>query len=144
MKKLITFTLILALLLPATVLAEERDPIVGNWYILFDGNIYPEIKSAVGNMDSDLSVYYFNADGSIMLLDNPITDGSSDPTFAACGKWEIINDAYKYSIIGLGTGNILLSGDELLVELSEYGIYMVMRKIIPFNPYEDYVRRSTP
>lgn len=140
MKKLFAAVLILALLLPAAVLAEGRDPIIGCWYAYFDGEIYPEIKAAYGNIDNELSVYYFNADGSIYTLDNTIIDGSAEPTFAACGKWEIINGVYQFSIIGMGTGDIHLSGDELHAAIPGTELYMVMHKIIPFNPYADYIR----
>lgn len=138
MKKLITIILVLALLLPAAALAADPDPIVGYWYMYYDGVAYPEFVSNFGNYDSFLDLYFFAEDGTIMLLENAIKDGSATPTFTSCGKWEKKLFSYNFSIIGIGDGTIELNTDTMKIAPSSYnGIKMVLRKIIPFNPYKD-------
>lgn len=138
MRKLITVILVLALLLPALALAEQ-DPIVGYWYAYYDGAVYPEFMQSFGNYDSAISLYYFAENGSIILLENDMKDGSATPTFTSCGKWEKKLFSYNFSIIGLGEGTIELQTDTMKIAPSSYnGMKMTLRKIISFNPYKDF------
>ena len=137
MKKLITIILILAMLLPAVVLADDLDPIVGCWYMYADKNIIPEFMSFYADADSELSVYYFLENGSVMLLDNIVTNGTGTPTFTPLGKWEKSGQDYKFSLLQLGEGTLRVSGDEMYLPAQGSNMFMIMRRIICFNPYKD-------
>lgn len=141
MKKLLTLILAVALILPAAAMAEDRDPIVGCWYMFFDGDMYPEAKFAFGDCDNEISVYYFKQDGTIMMLDNTVTGGTGNPIYTLCGRWEIRNGEYYISIISLGEGKTILDGDVLKIPaFSVDNIFVIIHRIIPFNPYADYAR----
>jgi len=140
MRKLITITLILALLIPAAALADDQDPIIGCWYLYYDAYIYPEFASTYGNVESEVSIYYFLPNGSIMLLDNPIKGESSTPTYSGCGRWQKTDNGYTYSLVGLGEGDARITDNGVELQLPGSTVYMVMRSLIPFNPYADYIR----
>ena len=141
MKKLITVILILALILPAAAIA-ENDPVVGNWYFLFDASDYPELASMFDNVDIAFSVYWFTESGTIMSTELSVTEGTGTTNFVSAGRWSKENTGYKYSIIGLGEGKGILEGDNLFLSIQNAeGVYMMMRRMVPFNPYNDYVRK---
>ena len=137
MKKLITIIMILAFLLPAAAMAEE-DPIVGAWYLYFDSNVSPEFKQNFGN-DFIVSVYLFMKDGTILMTETDILDGSSQPMFGSAGKWSKETKDYKYSIVGLGEGKLFLEDERMNLQLNGTTSYMQFRKMYPFNPYQDYI-----
>ena len=101
MKKLLAFILILALLLPAAALAED---IVGTWYMLYDKTVVPEMAASFDNCDLIVASYSFMPDGSIILTENDVKDGNSEPHYGPTGKWEANGSEYTYSIMGLGSG----------------------------------------
>ena len=138
MKKLIAITLILALILPAVALAEDPDPIVGAWYLYFDSNVTPEFVANF-NYDFIVGVYLFMKDGTILSTETDIKDGSSQPLFGAAGKWSKESKDYKYSIIGLGEGTAYVADERIGLQLSGTTTYMELRKLYPFNPYQDYL-----
>lgn len=140
MRKLFAFLLAVCLLLPACAPAEDRDPIVGCWYMYIDGEKYPEFMQNYGKFDTALSVYYFLSGGTIMLLENDVVNGSSQPTFASVGKWEKSGDGYQCSIFGLGTCTLTLLAESAMLSPESYsGLSMKLRQIRLFNPYSDYV-----
>lgn len=138
MKKLITVTLILALLLPAAALAEDPDPIVGAWYLYFDSNVMPEFVQNFG-YDFVVCVYLFMKDGTILTTETDILNGSSQPMFGAAGKWSKEAKDYKYSIVGLGEGKLFIDDERINLQLNATNTYMQLRKLYPFNPYQDYL-----
>ena len=96
MKKLIATILILALLLPAAVLAE--DPIVGQWYCLFDFEKNSELASLAPGYARVIDVYFFASDGTISCLEGSVmADGSITANFTPAGKWS--KDGNKYSFV---------------------------------------------
>ena len=145
MKKLITVILILALLLPAAASAasaDDPDPIIGNWYFLYDKSAYPELASTFGDVDIALSVYWFTDSGTIMSTELTATGTDGNTSFTPTGRWSKSGDKYNYSIVGIGEGVALLEGETVLLSLpSNEGYYMIMRHMIPFNPYKDYAKR---
>ena len=140
MKKLITITLILALLLPAAALAS--DPIIGGWYMYIDLVDHPEMKATYGDYDRIIDIYLFDEAGNISLLEGIITNGMCTPTFAGSGKWEARAFDYKVSIVGFGETSMSVDGDEAKIKIPSAGamnVYLKMRRLVPFDMYKDYL-----
>ena len=141
MKKLLVMILILAMILPVAAWA-ETDPIVGSWYFLYDKSAYPEMSSLFEGYDIAFSIYWFMENGTIMSTDLSATGESGNTKYAAAGRWRKTDSGYSYSIIGSGEGTAVLDGDELFLTISgKENLYMMIRRMIPFNPYKDYVRK---
>ena len=142
MKKLLAVILIMGLILPAAALAEDPDPIVGSWYLLYDKSLFPEMASTFNGSDIAISVYWFMENGTIMSTENSITGTSGAPSFITAGRWSKSVDSYNYGVIGLGEGTALVEDDKILLSLpGSDGYYMVMHRMIPFDPYHDYLMR---
>lgn len=140
MKKLLILFLFLSLLCSSAV-ASDRDPIVGEWYMLVDGDLYPEFVVNFGDYTKLIIVYSFLADGSIMITENDISAETNNVYYTSSGKWEKKLSGYNYSIFGIGPGELKLDGDTLLLS-SKTGNVTVstrLRRMIPFDPYNDYV-----
>ena len=139
MKKLLAIILILAILLPAAVLA-ETDPIVGYWYSFFDMKAYPELVASIGDYDHVIAMYYFDESGVICLLENDVKNSRSTPTYAAGGKWEKSAYGYNASIIGIGETTVTIRDENLLIKVPNSFLSIKLRKIVTFNPYADFVQ----
>ena len=142
MKKLLALILILALALPALALATPSELIIGCWYMLVDNDWYPEMMKNLGDYDYTISVYIFSGDGNIYVMEGDIKDGAAEPFFHACGTWEKANGTgqYTYRIIGLGEGSVRVEeGGHMYMLIPDSQLSMHMRKMIPFNPYTDYI-----
>ena len=138
MKKLICLLFVL-LLLPCAAFASES--IVASWYMLYDKSACPEIASNFQNMDLIVSAYSFLDDGSIMLSENDIKDKSGTFVSSIVGKWERGFIGYTYNIIGFGSGKCFVEDDLLYLQLNDTNIYLTFRRMIPLDPYRDYVSR---
>lgn len=139
MRKLFAFLLAVCLLLPACAPAEDRDPIIGCWAFLVDGEKYPEFMQNFGDYDSMMAIYYFLSDGTVMLLENDMKDKAAQPVFASVGVWEKTGDVYSCSIIGLGSCSLSFWAESLMIAPEQNpGVSMKLRLIRPFNPYSDY------
>jgi hypothetical protein len=137
MKKLIALILAAVVLFAAAAVAEDRDPIVGYWYMLYDSGITPEFKSTLPGVRTEISAYDFRADGTIFLLDNTVADDdTSSQSYAACGKWSKSGSGYTYSIMGTGEGEIVIKDDVMYMQIAPQ-YYMKIRKMIVLNPYTD-------
>ena len=138
MKKLLVLILALVLLCPSAI-AADVDPVVGYWYMYVDGKQYPEYMANIGNYDSVADLYYFSESGTVSLLENAIVSASATPTFKNCGKWKKNMFSYKYSIFGFGDGSFSLDGDLMKLQFSTPPITLLLRRLVPFNPYKDFV-----
>lgn len=139
MKKLIALILIMAVLVPAAALADnERDPIVGSYYILFDSVLHSEFKESFGNNDLIVCVYSFMDDGRIIITENDIAGSDCTPINGVTGKWEKSGFKYTFSIVGFGTGEAYLKDNDIYLQMPK-GYYMKLHALIPFDPYGDYV-----
>ena len=138
MKKVLALILILAVLVPAAALS-DRDPILGCWYIFIDSGLYPEIAGNMSGYDNALSLYYFTEDGIIYILENDVKDNMSTPLFQGNGKWTKSGNEYSYSLIGIGEGKLVIKDDILEIWNPNGEAAMKLRRIVPFNPYADYV-----
>ena len=140
MKKLITVILILTLILPAAASADDPDPIVGNWYFLYDKSKCPELSSTFNGLDLAISVYWFTENGIIYSSEVSVLGEKGTTGYSPVGKWEKDDSGYHYSIIGIGESNLILENDEMLLNLpTNPTFYMRIRRMLPFNPYQDYV-----
>lgn len=141
MKKLFVFILALCLAVPFCTFAETQDPIVGSWYMLFDKNITPEMAPNFNDLDLIIMAYSFMSDGTIFLSENDIKDKVGDYASAVSGKWEKNGSSYTYSITGFGSGNVFVESDSIYLQTGVNGLYLKLRKMIPYDPYADYSRR---
>lgn len=135
MKKLLAVILILALLLPAAALADD---IVGTWYMLYDKTVVPEMAASFDNCDLIVASYSFMPDGSIILTENDVKDGNSEPHYGPTGKWEANGSEYTYSIMGLGSGKAYVKDGMIYLELQN-NVFLKLRHMDPYDPYGDYV-----
>ena len=138
MKKLFCLLLVL-LFIPCAAFAS--DSIVASWYMLYDKSTCPELAANFQNMDLIVAVYSFLEDGSIMLSENDIKDKNGTPLSSGVGKWErgLLN--YTYNIIGFGSGSCFIENDLLYLQLNSSNLYLTLHKMIPLDPYRDYVNR---
>ncbi len=140
MKRLLVILLALAMLLPITAFAADTDPIVGQWYFAFDSIATPEFAANFAPYEKVIGIYLFLENGTVMCLELDVQDGAGTPTYLAQGKWEKDGDQYHCNIMGFGEGAAIIEDDSLLMQAENAGgIYIRFRKLIPFNPYKDYV-----
>ena len=142
MKKLLTVVLILAMLMPAAAPAEERDPIVGCWYMYIDGDLYPDLAASFGGCDTYLQFYYFLEDGTIKGYDNTSSGGTMTQNYVLYGTWQKADNGYSINIPTVGTGYVYIDRDLIIFPLIYVqDTYQVMRRAIPFDPNSDIVRQ---
>lgn len=138
MKKLFAVILVSVLLMTVSF-AESADPIVESWYMFYNRNVTPEFADSFGAYERIISVYTFNADGTISCLEHDY-DGtaSSSPMYMGVGKWEHDGINYKYSIIGMGEGTAIVKDGSLYLGLNNNAIYLRLNRLVTLNPYADY------
>ena len=136
MKKLIALLLLLALV-PAAVIADATDPIVGSWYAYFDGDVNPELLPLFDGVEKDVTFYTFLSSGTIIGSETKITGTNGTAQVQIVGKWSVSGGEYNVSIIGYGEGRAYLSDDGLLIPVGN-GLMARIRKLVPINPYQDY------
>ena len=130
MKKLIAIIMIIALLLPATVLADNPDPIVGAWYIMLNYNDMPyEDKSGSEGKNYMIYVMIFEDTGAISGISGESLQGigfygSGTPI----GTWVNAGGKYTASVTGIGVINPAIEGDRLIVQMTT-NVYYSMRRI---------------
>lgn len=142
MRKMFCLLLIVCLLIPSAVFADDTDPIIGCWYAYYDKAIAPEMESAYPDADRYYSVYLFHENGLVYCGGAKIAGTTGTPEYGSCGKWSKADYQYNVGVIGLGEGNAYIDGDSLFVEITDSnGYYMRLRKLLPFNPYQDFVKK---
>jgi hypothetical protein len=141
MKKLITIILILALV-PVIALADERDPIVGSWYMYVDISITPELAGAFNNSDMLLLILKMNDGGTISSITFALNGSEDNYDYSPAGKWEKDGDSYSLSIVGIGKTKAVIQDGDLIFDakgLTGYNIGMKLHKLKEFDPYSDYI-----
>ena len=127
---------------PVVSFCDGLDPIVGCWYMYYDKVFTPEMESAFPGVDKTICVYVFSENGTINLTGAQVVGAEGTPEYSVGGKWEKSGGSYLVSIIGYGECKSIIENDSLLLEIeSAPGYYMALRKMYPFNPYKDYVRK---
>lgn len=140
MKKLLIVFLIVSLIVPTVSFAvDPSDPIIGNWYIMFDKFASPELAPNFSENDLIFLVYSFFNDGTILQSEIDIKDKIGTPFSGAAGKWEKSGNGYSCSIIGLGSVNALIENGELLLHMPNSNFYLRFRKLVPLDAYNDYI-----
>ncbi|MBO7711764.1 MAG: hypothetical protein J6S50_03105 [Oscillospiraceae bacterium] len=141
MKKLLTIILILALAVPALALAEETDPIVGAWYVIFNYKELPP-QPAIEEKDYVVNVFVFEPSGALTFF---ALDAKKDNTREAyadiSGKWTKKDDKYTYSGIGIGNNlGLELDGDIIKVQITD-NIWYVMHRMEWDSFYDTMIYR---
>ena len=138
MKKLIALFLILAMLVPAAGMAEDRDPIIGAWYFFIDMDITPELATNFQGSDKVFAIYEKTKEGIVLGLGLSELNGQGTPEHTGVGKWSKDGDKYKYSIIGIGENEAYVIDNALYLKIAD-GLKMKIRRMEYFNPYTDYI-----
>lgn len=139
MKKIIALFLICIMTIYGAAMADSHDPICGAWYIIFDIALNPELESFLNGFDKIIGIYEFGADNVVSCLEIDAKDRKGTPIYNIAGKWSKENDAYKYSIIGMGEGDAFIEDDCLFLSVQTNNrCYMKFRRMEPFNPYVDF------
>ena len=143
MRKLLVLILAVALILPASVLADERDPIVGSWYLYADITLYPEMAFAYPGKDYLVDLYNFMPDGTVMALGLEQAGKEGTTSFKLSGRWEKSDDHYIFMIMGTGETTVYVKDDLMYFNTLVVGgadAYMILHRAIPMNPYKDFVK----
>ena len=140
MKKLVAIILAIVMVIPVVATAADRDPIVGCWYFFYSAKETPEMAANFPGYDEMISVYYFTEDGVIMCLELDMQNTQGTPTYIASGKWSKNGDRYTYSIVGLNGSDAFIEDNNLYMFVQDR-IYLKVRHMDFYNPYEDYIYR---
>lgn len=135
MKKLISFVLIIILALPALVMAEDRDPIVGFWYLIIDVGTLPEkvqkdLSQSIHTFRvlAEVDVLYFNEKGEIYSVEmnfEPYMVSADDSTIR--GTWTK-NDKGEYNVVYKSrSAPAYFEDDKLFIKY--YDTYVALRKM---------------
>ena len=140
MKKLITIILVLALLLPAAALSEQ-DPIVGTWYLYVSIPGSP-MEGEITDYDSAVSLLVFSEEGKIYFLELDFAGSNlTDNGLKTIGKWEKKESGYELSIVSVGISDALIRDGNLYAAIFSTELYMMYRKMEPFNFYTEMYRK---
>ena len=139
MKKLITLLLILALLMPATVLADP-DPIIGAWYIMLDYREYPETEQTAGK-NYMMYIMIFEESGTISGVSaESAQDTGIAAACSAIGTWTNSDGKYTVNLIGIGSNSAEFIEDRLLVQMTQ-NVWYSMQRMNLGSWYSDLVYR---
>lgn len=137
MKKLIAVFLLLVLIVPAAVSADEQDPIIGCWYICIDTNDTSKDIVDEGYVYSSM-IFVFTPGGQILYQNADFKESSgtsSDVTYI--GKWNKKDNDYIVSIVSVGENKALLSDNILAACIFNSKQYIILRKMTSLNMYND-------
>ena len=140
MKKLIILFLILSLILPAAVQAEEQDPIVGVWYCCIDSKDMSKELQDQGYVYG-IMLFHFSEDGEIIFLEVDFKGSAgetTDPSYI--GKWEKKGNEYQTSIISAGVDRAWFEDDLLYISLNKVQ-YHGLRKMTTIDMYYNIYRK---
>ena len=141
MKRLITIILILAMIMPAAVCAEEQDPIIGTWYINFRIKGSP-MESDLSEFDTSIMLITFSETSSIYLIELDYSGSKlTNNGLNTIGKWEKTGTGYELSIISVGISNAVIQDGMLNAAIYNTGIYMKYRRLEEFNFYTEMYRK---
>ena len=141
MRKLLCLLLVL-LFVPLVSFADDRDPIVGCWYMYYDKSVTPEMESAFPGYDQLICIYIFNESGVVNVTGASVVGTVGTPEYTPAGKWSKDGDHYKISLIGYAENAIsYCENDCILLNINDSNYYMKLKKLYNFNPYQDYVAK---
>lgn len=143
MKKLICLLIAVLFVFVCSVsVADDNDPIVGIWCILFTKDNTPPSLWESLNLENNraLFVFDFQPDGEIFAYRTLMSEaiGATDSEFFA--KWEKRSDDYLISMIGSIKFKAFFKEEKFYCELFGSDIYLKMEKIEAFDWFEDLIR----
>lgn len=135
MKKLLIFTLILALILPAAATMEEEiDPIVGCWYSAVDQQNLEE-DSRIRGVSVEVRVLYFDPSGVIkvgIIAFGNATGLSQTRDMPLAGTWAKKEDGKYATVYENIISESFIENDVLYIPY-EKGAWLAYRRIIPLT-----------
>jgi len=141
MKKLITIILAMALILPTAAPAEDKDPIIGAWYIMLDYRDIPETPESAGK-NYMIYIMIFDDSGSITgITAEDIQNSGMVAQGAAIGTWSKTDDGYTVNMIGVGSNRAEFSDDRLLVQMVQ-NVWYSMQRLNMGSWYNEIVIRQ--
>lgn len=139
MKRFIVLLLVFVLCVPYAV-ANNADPIVGGWYVMFD---YRDLPASAETAGKNYMFYllFFESDGTI----NGVSGENLQNTgiYANCsslGTWSNNNGVYTVNVVGLGTSNPTIENDRLIFRMIDT-IHYSMRRLECGSWYTDILYR---
>lgn len=145
MKKLFTLILIFVFMTSAALADETPLRIIGSWYYYYSKGNSPELSSIYKENDHVIYVITCCEDGTILLTESDIKDKQITPYCSPAGKWEKGDEWYNVSIIGFGEGEAKVIGDYLYIQIASISDdvkgYIRFHRLIPLDPYSDYIYR---
>jgi hypothetical protein len=149
MKKLLAIAMILALFLPACVVAEEQDPVVGFWYIVVLKDNYTEEvqkqmeKNPFTSRDlANVRIYYFMENGEIYSTSSTFEAKRSNASGGGiAGSWSKLDDGrYMVTLVSRGSGPAIFEDDKMYVVYNSDKEYFALRRLETLTLPEDYRR----
>ena len=150
MKRMMSLLLVVLMSINALSFAEDKDPIVGCWYVLLDAKSFPEedqkkFSQSWETYRTQLEFYLlrFTEHGEIFeitgVFEEYQTDAEGHPIV---GTWiKDSNGSYRTTIVGGDTGPAYLDGDKLVL-LYMRGVPMfTFRRMATFDLANDVVRK---
>lgn len=129
MKRLIAIILILVLIVPATAIGEEKDPIIGPWYIMFEYKDSPYEDEMLAGKNYMIYILIFEESGTISGMSGESMKGIGFyGSGSTVGTWLKAGDTYAATITGIGTSNPTIENDRLLIRMTE-NVHYVMRRM---------------
>lgn len=139
MKRFIVLLLVVVLCVPYAV-ADNADPIVGGWYVMFD---YRDLPASAETAGKNYMFYllFFESDGTINGVSGENLQSSG--IYANCsslGTWSNNNGVYTVNVVGLGTSNPTIENDRLIFRMIDT-IHYSMRRLECGSWYTDILYR---
>ncbi len=141
MKKTLVLLLVLVVVLPVLSCAEEKDPIIGCWYVCIDTDDPVAAQLAEQGYEYGLILLCFTEDGMIINGEIDFTGKGGEATQPSIiGKWEKTKNGYETSIVAAGVDKAFFEDDLLYVCLNKVQ-YHGFRKMTPIDMYYNIYRK---
>lgn len=128
MKKLIAVFLLLVLIVPAAVSADEQDPIIGCWYMYYVSSDY-----AFSSNNEDMIALFILSDNHVIKNINLTfkEDGTIEKKEFIAGQWSKEEETYFFSIIEDGTKEVFLNENTLTFNL--FGVSYTTNRMLHYD-----------
>ena len=141
MKKLIVLMIVAVFLIPGLTCAEEKDPIIGCWYVCIDTDDPIASELAEKGYEYGLIILCFTDDGMILNGEIDFTGKGGEATQPSIvGTWEKKSDGYQTSIVASGVDKAFFEDDLLYVCLNKMQYYG-FRKMTAVDFYYNIYRK---
>lgn len=141
MKKTLILVMAIFLLIATCTSAEEKDPIIGCWYVCIDADDPIAAQMAEQGYEYGIILLCFTDDGKIINGEIDFTNkGGEVAQPSIVGKWEKTKDGYETSIVAAGVDKAFFEEDLLYVSLNKVQ-YHGFRKMTPIDMYYNIYRK---